>query len=331
MTAWIYAVWRFPHTDADDETAATALYERVSASMPFGSECRFVSNPVPALADLPRPSDVVEDEDEDGDGWRPDERVPVYAVVISDWPDLRHPPTFYSEFEAEAFVAACGRDDKERRIEKRFVDRARRCAGCGRHVTASDDPDDPDAMRYCQSCFYAGSHHRDVFSGLLKRLGEVGDAGVIHTGGGCFCLIVNEPAPGERIATLTAASDAVLPDTEDGPWTLVLSDSEEAWAEWDEALVTVHDDVPGDRLVDVIRDAWAKPAPTNVQVVCGSGFTTVSRGALVVFDPTGRDLDDCLEIGRVVAVRDDGAMVRSNSDRSSTVSVRSVRTVLERS
>lgn len=80
-------------------------------------------------------------------------------------------------------------------------------------------------------------------------------------------------------------------------------------------------------------DARPGPIPDRhyLTLSYSGGLTEARAGMLVVFDPTGRDLDDCLVVGRVMEVdRDeegDYATVAAN-DSGHAVAVRTIRAVL---
>lgn len=125
----------------------------------------------------------------------------------------------------------------------------RPCSICGREVT-SPNPE----VDYCKGCYYTGAalernlrtDERDVLA-RIGALDGVADATVWHTGGGCFNLAVTLD-DGRLITPSMAVTDEAsgaifaepgIPVLEEGDrWALVISESEEAWSEWNEEKMT---------------------------------------------------------------------------------------------
>lgn len=112
----------------------------------------------------------------------------------------------------------------------------RLCRFCGEGVTATDDKVD-----YCSGCFYSGRALTETHADLLASLSAIPNvtgAHVWHTGGGCF-LVACYLEDG-RLVTLTDA-DAALPYPGE-PWRLmVVSESEQAYDEWDESKLDIRE------------------------------------------------------------------------------------------
>lgn len=87
----------------------------------------------------------------------------------------------------------------------------RPCRYCGGPVTAPAVEVD-----YCAHCFYDGTFFAEGFAALLAEVGR--GAHIHHTGGGFFCLRLVD---GDGAEVLASAGYGELPDTEDGPWTVV--------------------------------------------------------------------------------------------------------------
>ncbi len=124
----------------------------------------------------------------------------------------------------------------------------RPCALCGSEVT-SPNPE----VDFCRLCHYSGAalerslrtDERDVLA-RLGALEGVEDATVWHTGGGCFNLAIT--LTDGRLLTPSMAVESGadispepgIPDIDDGErWCLVISESREAWEEWDEDRIDI--------------------------------------------------------------------------------------------
>lgn len=132
------------------------------------------------------------------------------------------------------------------------------CRFCGDGVT-SPVPE----VDYCRNCFYLGRAHQERLAPLiaqLKAIPKVKSANVWHTGGGCFLLAV--PLEDGRLIALTDG-DAGLPDKGE-PWQyFCVAESEEAWDEWDESRLAVHEgNLTDDQLIAAVKEvATAVPIP----------------------------------------------------------------------
>jgi hypothetical protein len=134
------------------------------------------------------------------------------------------------------FVVTAGRHDYYlvTDVAEIAVRNERTCVFCGNGVT-SENPE----VGFCRSCFYSGrwaEEERKHLLGKLAALDNVSTASIWHTGGGCFCLAVT--LTDGRLVTVTEG-EAALPEPGE-PWRLaVVSESEEAWGEWDEDRITI--------------------------------------------------------------------------------------------
>lgn len=132
------------------------------------------------------------------------------------------------------------------------------CVFCGNEVEADDEATD-----FCRSCFYSGRHLERKHADLIGRIGDIAavtTCDVWHTGGGCFNLAI-------RLADGRLLTPSVGREEEDGiwpepglpeegeQWSLVISESEEAWNEWDESkIVMVQRLYSDDGLVAAVAD-----------------------------------------------------------------------------
>lgn len=115
------------------------------------------------------------------------------------------------------------------------------CAICGRVPVSSKNPE----TDFCRICWATGaSEERDLDAdgrGTLTRLRAlpgVDHANVWQTGGGCMVLAVT--LVDDRLITASYPDDAGIPPAE-GPWGVILSETEEAWSEWDETKLSFPD------------------------------------------------------------------------------------------
>lgn len=115
------------------------------------------------------------------------------------------------------------------------------CAICGTVPVGSSNPE----TDFCRMCWATGaSEERDLDAGgrgtltRLRALDGVKTAHVWQTGGGCMVLAVT--LVDERLVTASYPDDAGIPPAE-GPWGVIVSETEEAWSEWDEEKLSFPD------------------------------------------------------------------------------------------
>lgn len=141
----------------------------------------------------------------------------------------------------------------------------RPCTFCGREVTSTK----PD-IDYCEMCFYTGRSWERTLDPLIQRIQALApDAtvGVWHTGGGCFNLAVTLPS-GALLTPSIGTGDGEewfpepgFPTQPDERWCLVVSETEQAWSEWDEDKITFSGPLTEDELVEAIKAEVERPAP----------------------------------------------------------------------
>ncbi len=115
------------------------------------------------------------------------------------------------------------------------------CSICGTTAVSSKNPE----TDFCRLCWATGaSEERDLDAGgrltltRLRALVGVKHANVWQTGGGCMVLAIT--LDDDRLITACYPDDPGIPPAE-GPWGVVLSETEEAWSEWDEEKLSFPD------------------------------------------------------------------------------------------
>lgn len=118
------------------------------------------------------------------------------------------------------------------------------CAICGVTPVGSSDPE----TDFCRGCWSTGrSEERDLDAPgrrvlrRLRALPGVETANVWQTGGGCMVLAVT--LDDQTLITGSYPDDAGIPPAE-GPWGLIVSETEEAWSEWDETRIDLDVEMP---------------------------------------------------------------------------------------
>lgn len=109
-----------------------------------------------------------------------------------------------------------------------------RCRFCERHFYHEDL-----SVDICRTCYFNGREHEERMGDLLptlERLPGIKSAGVWHTGGGCWALLVRRHRDEHYLMGTTAFRDATdgewetdpdVPETGDGPWCLGQCDGAE--------------------------------------------------------------------------------------------------------
>lgn len=140
------------------------------------------------------------------------------------------------------------------------------CVFCGETVTSTVSTTD-----FCRYCFYVGIMHEqrtcEHVLGRIRRIPGVRGASVRHTGGGCFNIAVDLD-DGRFLTPSIAFMDEGqvwvepgFPMSPEEKWGMVVSESEEAWAEWDESKLYIPQELWDENgLVKAIR-LLAQPIP----------------------------------------------------------------------
>jgi hypothetical protein len=119
---------------------------------------------------------------------------------------------------------------------------------------------------FCETCFYTGAAAERERADLIARIEALDEvengSGVQHTGGGCFNLALTltdgrylTPSVG-YVENGGVWPEPGLPNEGEGErWCVVVSDSVDAWENWDEDRLWVAESLyTSAQLVDAIRD-----------------------------------------------------------------------------
>jgi len=187
---------------------------------------------------------------------------------------VEHKSTSYIDRDGEhpgPFVSGRGFD--ERYLLSDVVEivacNARRCVYCGEGVTATNPETD-----FCSGCYYSGTAFNGIYAeflGKITRVPGVRDASFWHTGGNCWLLAVRlmdgrllTPSEG-FVENGEVWPEPTIPEGPDGRWALVVSETEEAWDEWDENRIEMTNALyTEDELVAAIEDLAARPGALTV-------------------------------------------------------------------
>lgn len=137
---------------------------------------------------------------------------------------------------------------------------SRPCVFCDAEVE-SENPE----VDFCRMCFYVGRMHEErtcayVLEGI-RSIEGVEDASVWHTGGGCFLLGIK--LTDGRLLTPSIGYmedgrvwvDAGLPEDEGERWGLVVSETEDAFHDYDEDKIEVAQQLyTDDELIAKVRE-----------------------------------------------------------------------------
>ena len=141
---------------------------------------------------------------------------------------------------------------------------SRPCVFCGSQVEAENPEVD-----FCRMCFYVGRMHeertcKEVLD-AIRTLAGVEDASVWHTGGGCFLLGIKlmdgrllTPSIG-YMEDGRVSPDAGLPEDEGDRWAMVISESVEAFDEYqDDKVELVQQLFTNEELVEKVKEVIAQ-------------------------------------------------------------------------
>ena len=95
---------------------------------------------------------------------------------------------------------------------------SRPCKFCGGEVTSKVAEVD-----WCRTCHNHGFHLMERFEDLLNEIGPA-DATVWNTGGGCY--VIEIPVDENTYIWASDEDGTGLPETEEGPWLVMLYDAE---------------------------------------------------------------------------------------------------------
>jgi hypothetical protein len=164
------------------------------------------------------------------------------------------------------------------------------CRFCGGVVEAKDP-----ACDFCFFCYYQGRVHAESFEDLLRDLRAVDaiavDATIEHTGGGSWAMVVHA---GARLVVGTVARqddtgdwycDSVLPESQNGPWSVGVYASDEAWGEIDPLAFEMP--VSGEAFVALVKSVAAGTLPRTC-LLCGRAVPLNGTGICLRCERSGK-------------------------------------------
>lgn len=186
----------------------------------------------------------------------------------------------------------------------------RACRFCGGEVQSTNPETD-----FCRNCFYTGRWAEEQHAALLsafKSIAGVKSTAVWHTGGGCFNLAVTF-ADG-RLATPSVSfqeqdgSWGIEPGFPSDPgdrWGVVVSESEEAWSEWDEERLAMPQEALGLTEVELVgyvaklaaQPGVLEPAPGKARTILAHLNIQVPASDPRTADHIAADIESALRVG----------------------------------